>query len=632
MCGILGTINVGLNEDRLDKIAHRGPDDQGIFYHENVCLGQTRLSIQDVSQNAHQPFISSDGQVVLIYNGEIYNHWEIRKTLNLPEERYRSSSDTETIIQGYIEKGEKIFQSLNGIFALAIYDLRKRKLIVVRDRFGVKPLYYTIGQNSFQFSSELKALILDDEALSEKGMANYVRYLWSPGEDTPLKGVKKLLPGTILTIQIADQLEFNSSKLPFTKFNGTRNNLSEEEEIDKLEALLLQAVERQLLSDVPVGYFLSGGVDSSLLVAMASKIQPGKKLQCFTIDTKEFAEKEGFSNDLDYAKIVAQHLNVDLEVVQSEVDIVRDFDKMIWHLDEPQADPAPLNVLNISRRAREMGFKVLIGGAGGDDVFSGYRRHQALKLEKVLNKVPYPVLKAIGSSEKLIRPSSANLRRVKKLFNTFKSRPDERVFEFFSWLPEPKLLNLFSEPFKKAIQEEDRFAYFRYVLSQIPDEPDLLNKMLQLEMSTFLTDHNFNYTDKMGMAVGVEIRVPFLDNDLVDYSYTIPSSLKLKGDTTKYILKKVAERYLPHEVIYRSKAGFGAPVRKWITEDLNALIEDRLAHENLRKDGIFNPEMVWQLIEDNKNGKIDASYPIWSLLAIESWIKQFTTLSSQESK
>lgn len=629
MCGILGSFRHDISKHSLDLISHRGPDATGWFMQDEIILGHVRLSIQDTSDKANQPFFSGDGNIVMVYNGEVYNHWDIRKQLKAPESSYKTTSDTETILMGYCELGEDIFEKLNGIFALAIYDKTRNKLLLCRDRFGVKPLYYSFINGGVKFSSELKALIQGDEIIDAEGIGNYLRFLWSPGSRTPVQDIKKLLPGTILQLDLNKEVIVSNKKFFKPKFDGIRKSYSSEiEAIDRCEELLLQAVNRQLLSDVPVGFFLSGGVDSSLLVAMAAKQSPTKRLQCFTIDTGEFSESEGFSNDLEYAKVVANELNLDLEIVKAENDIVRDFDKMIWHLDEPQADAAPLNVLNISARAKEMGFKVLIGGAGGDDVFSGYRRHQTLRFHSILSALPYSVLKVIGATESILKPTSPELRRIKKLLSTFKRRPEDRIYDLFCWIPENRLLDLFTGAIKKNLASKDRFEYFRKVLSEIPREPDLLNRVLQLEMSTFLVDHNFNYTDKMGMAVGVEIRVPFLDNDLVDFSYSLPSSMKLKGKTTKYILKKVAERYLPYDVVYRSKAGFGAPVRKWITEDLNDMIEERLTPKAIREAGVFDPDAVWQLIKENKKGKIDASYPIWSLLAIDSWMRQFMNQNS----
>ncbi len=625
MCGIIGSIGKLVNTGALDKIKHRGPDNIGYYENGRVFLGHTRLAIQDTSNNANQPFFSNNGKIVIVFNGEIYNHWDIRTKLEAKQIQFKSSSDTETILEGYKEYGVKIIEKLNGIFSLAIYDLNKDLLILTRDRFGVKPLYYSVVKNSLQFSSELKAIKPFSKELDYSCLANYMRFLWSPGRNTPFKEVKKLEKGTILTFSTIGDLNPTTQKFHTRTFTGIRSCLTEDQAVDKLDDLLNKAVERQLLSDVPVGYFLSGGLDSSLLVAIAQRKSSKNDLQCFTINTDAFSKAEGFSNDLDYAKIVANHLDVKLEIVESKVDIVKDFDKMIWYLDEPQADPAPLNVLQISNVAKRMGYKVLIGGTAGDDVFSGYRRHAALRYEKLLSVMPQCILTFVGTQERWLSPSNSKVRRVKKFLSGIKQCKNDRLFNYFVWLDEELIRGCFTSKIKGYLQRQDRFDFFREKLKEIPEEGDLLNKMLFLEMNSFLVDHNLNYTDKMGMAEGVEIRVPYLDNDLVNFSYELPTNLKLKGNTTKYLLKKVAERYLPKEVIYRSKAGFGAPVRKWVNEDLSDIIDERLSFHNLESQGIFDPRNVRKLINENRKGQIDASYSIWAILAIDSWVRQFVS-------
>jgi len=314
---------------------------------------------------------------------------------------------------------------------------------------------------------------------------------------------------------------------------------------------------------------------------------------------------------------------VKLEIVGADIDIVNDFDKMIWHLDEPQADPAPLNVLNICKKAKELGYKVLIGGAGGDDLFSGYRRHVALNYERYFSMIPGGVGQVFKGLLKALPASIPQFRRMKKLLADIDKSQLERMEGYFAWLPLSKNKSLFTKENQQQIVSYDPVEYLNKLLLNIPDEQSNLNKMLYWEMKTFLADHNLNYTDKLSMAVGVEVRIPYLDIELVEFATSIPPSLKMKGKETKYILKKVAERYLPREVVYRLKSGFGAPVRKWITQDLDDKIYEYLSPEVLERRGVFNPQSVWKLIKDNKAGKIDASYTIWCLLAIESWMRQF---------
>jgi asparagine synthase (glutamine-hydrolysing) len=629
MCGIFGIIDKKKNVDVVivklacNKIAHRGPDDEGFFVKENIGLGHRRLSILDLSASGHQPMISADEKHIIIFNGEIYNHNELRENY-LKEFQFKSTSDTETLLEGFVKYGEDFIANLNGIFAFAILNLETNSLFIARDHLGVKPLYYYNDDNYFIFSSEIKAfsvipnlnLKVDKTALFE-----YLTFLWTPGEKTPYQNVKKLPPASSITIDIINvtKLESISSKQFYEiPINESLSFSSEEQAIDELEIVLLKAVERQLLADVPVGFFLSGGLDSSLLVAMAKKITGNKQLQTFTINAKLNSNEDGFTDDLFYAKKVAAYLDVKLEIVDADVDILKDFDKMIWHLDEPQADPAPLNVLNICKKAKEMGYKVLIGGAGGDDLFSGYRRHQAINAEKYLKYMPSFLGKVLNAIITAIPSKSTSVRRLKKLSDGFGESEEQRVIDYFHWLPTNVVKSLFIPSV-----ETDKFSpddYMYKLLEKVKNNKNWLNKILFLEQRSFLVDHNLNYTDKMSMAVGVEARVPFLDIELVNFAARLPHTLKMKNNETKYLLKKVAERYLPKEIIYRPKTGFGAPVRKWILNDLELMISERLLKDS---NNIFDISKIKLLIEQNKSGKIDASYAIFCLLAIYSWMNQF---------
>lgn len=629
MCGLTGILHPNHNDiiiDMTEAIAHRGPDDFGYFSSENISLGHRRLSIQDLSSNGHQPMSTEDNRYCIVFNGEIYNHFEIREGLK-DKYTFKSSSDTETILYGYSEYGVELFNKLNGIFAIAIYDSFTKDLIIVRDQFGVKPLYYYHKGDVFMFSSEIKSMLEFpgfDKELDSKGILQYIRFLWSPGERTAFKYVKKLHPCHYIKLNVAQPEKIDLVKYYTIPFTGEYDQKTEEEWIDALDNKLFEAVKRQLLSDVPIGFFLSGGLDSSAIVAMAKKAMPEKAIKCYTVDSgSKSQEDEGFADDLFYAKKVAKHLNVDLEIVVGKENIMDGFDKMVWHLDEPQADVAPLHVLNICTQARKDGFKVLLGGTGGDDVFSGYRRHQALYYEKYIQFIPSPIVSICQFILNKFHSANPKIRRVKKIFFDLNRSTTERLLGYFSWISlasSKKLLseNLFikSAGFDSMEVLEDTFKY-------IPNEKSLLNKMLYLELKYFLPDHNLNYTDKLSMAVGVEVRVPFLDKELVEFSTKIPPRLKMKGTTTKYLLKKVMERYLPYDVIYRPKAGFGAPVRTWIKSQLKEQIRTTFNKENIEKEDIFNFINVQKLLKNNDENKYDASYSILSLMAIKSWYNQF---------
>lgn len=628
MCGIIGGVtNKPLDQEALlGTIAHRGPDNKGLYVLGEMFLGHTRLSIQDLSEKANQPMFSGDGGYVIIFNGEIYNHQEIRQD-HLQGVHFITSGDTETVLQAYIHFGADCLKLLNGIFAFAIFDIEKNELFIARDHFGIKPLYIYEDEHQFLFGSEIKSFLQFDidKTISYEALENYITFLWSPGELTPFRKIKKLLPGHYIRFDVRNKCVVEQRKYYSGVPTGGYANFSEQEAIDALDKLLTEAVERQLLSDVPVGFFLSGGLDSTLLVAIAKKLRPNDRLECFTIDTSEFntSQTEGFADDLFFAKKAAQHLGVELNIVKADFSITRDFDKMIWHLDEPQADAAPLNVLSISRLAREKNIKVLIGGAAGDDLFSGYRRHVALRYEVLLSWIPAFLKKAVRHFSLLLPVRVPVFRRIRKMSANIDSDWQSRLIGFFNWLPPKEAKALFCKEARSVLATYDSQDYFKKLLGQVSKVESLLDKMLYLELKTFLPDHNLNYTDKMAMAVGVEARVPYLDVPLVEFAQKLRPELKMQNGETKYLLKKVAERYIPKEIIYRPKSGFGAPVRQWITNDMREMINTRLSADSISEQGIFDPAQVKSLIERNSRGEIDASYNIWALLAIDSWMRQF---------
>lgn len=633
MCGIVGSIHQQpkLPEDVLNTIRHRGPDSEGYFQKDEIFLGHTRLSIQDLSSNGNQPMFSQDGNYVIIFNGEIYNHQEIREQY-FSDFKFISSGDTETVLQAYIHYGADCLSMFNGIFALAIYNIKDSHIFIARDHFGVKPLYLYRDTDKLLFGSEIKSFLEFniDRTLEPLAFSNYLTFLWSPGELTPFEKVTKLLPGHYLSFHVNDFRNAKSVSYYVPKFNGKYGTQDEEVLINELDEKLTKAVKRQLLSDVPVGFFLSGGLDSTLIVAIARKLFPEREFPCFTISTPSWKEKnDGFADDLEYAKKAAKLLRVDLHIVESNSEILSSFDEMVKILDEPQADPAPLHVLNISLAAREKGIKVLLGGTAGDDLFSGYRRHQALAYEKYFILLPSFFRRAIATIARQIPVKNAYLRRVKKILADIDKDPLRRLANYFRWLPDVRVMSLFSKEWQKKLNGFDPTDYLLQLSDQIPEERSALNHMLYWEIKAFLVDHNLNYTDKMSMAVGVETRVPFLDLELVEFALRLPPDFKIKNGETKYLLKKVAERYLPNEIIYRPKTGFGAPVRKWIVEEMEDMINTRLSSERLRHMGIFDPAEVHRLIEDNKKGKVDASYTIWALLAIDSWILQFYSIEAE---
>lgn len=632
MCGIAGIsaspsytpVNESLQRS-LAALMHRGPDDSGIFVEQEhgISLAHARLSIFDLSELGHQPMHSADGQVVLVFNGEIYNFRELRSDLEAKGFSFRGHSDTEVLLNLYLAEGEAMLSRLNGIFAFALWDSRKQLLLIARDALGVKPFYYAALNGRFAFASEIKALlhlVPEVRALDVASLHRYLSFLWCPGEGTPLKSVRKLGPGEAMWV-CEGKIKRHWTWYQLPLFRGVSANLNQTSALVGTTSLLRQAVHRQMVADVSVGAFLSGGLDSSAIVAFAREINPN--VHCFTIESKGGQEK-GATDDLPYARKVAQHLGVPLDVVSINANrMADDLARMVSQLDEPLADPAPLNVLYISQLARQRGIKVLLSGAGGDDLFTGYRRHRAVQAEHYWRWLPHGVRSELAQVTGRLDVHCPLTRRISKLFSGAGLEGNERLVEYFRWTREADLLALYTPETRRALDVELASTPMMDFLQPLQTDVAPLDKMLALEQRFFLTDHNLTYTDKMSMAVGVEVRVPFLDLDLVEFAARIPLGLKQRGSQGKWILKKAMEPYLPHEVIYRPKTGFGAPIRRWMQYDLREFLGDLLSTESLKRRGLFDADAVQRLIKKNDAGKVDASYTLLSLLCIEVWCRSY---------
>ena len=560
---------------------------------------------------------------MLVFNGEIYNFLELRTELEREGVIFRGNSDTEVLLHLYLSEGDAMLPRLNGIFALAVWDGRKQELMIARDSFGVKPLYYTALGDRFAFASEIKGLMYLAPEVRELDLASihrYLSFLWCPGEGTPLKDVRKLGPGQAMWIR-QGKIERQWAWFRLPVFRGIDSDLNKKAAIAGTESYLRQAVHRQMISDVPVGAFLSGGLDSSAVVAFAREKNPD--IHCFTIDSVG-GQEQGVYEDLPYARKAAKHLGVSLEVVTIDHKrMADDLESMVAHLDEPLGDPASLNILYISRAASKQGMKVLLSGVGGDDLFTGYRRHRALQAESYWTWLPHDARKSLEQISASLDQRSTFSRRLSKLFNGAALDGNERIANYFRWTGEAELMSLYTPETRQALGAQLASKPMMDFLEPLSGDIDPLDRMLALEQRFFLTDHNLNYTDKMSMAAGVEVRVPFLDLDLVDFSAQIPKRFKQRGAEGKWVLKKAMESYLPKEVIYRSKTGFGAPLRRWMRHDLRGILGDLLSIESLKRRGLFDPSAVQALIVANDLGKKDASYTLLSLMCIEIWCRKF---------
>ncbi|TMI23347.1 asparagine synthase (glutamine-hydrolyzing) [Candidatus Bathyarchaeota archaeon] len=655
ICGFAGTFDPLLLASMSKCLHHRGPDDHGqIVLRGRDCaagLAHRRLAILDLSADGHQPMTTDCGQcgqgstedaakLWLTYNGEIYNYRELRRDLIASGHRFHSQTDSEVLLHLYAEEGVEMLTKLNGIFAFAIYDGRSQgrrgevkagDLFLARDGLGVKPLYYAETEQGFLFASELKAL-LECSHLSRDldlvALHYYLTYLWAPAPFTPLKQVRKLPPGDALLIRnarIARYWSFYDIPYGQSRHLGSENDIAAE-----LRERVQIAVERQLVADVPVGAFLSGGLDSSAVVAMMRRAHRDRRLTCYCIGFAGDVDLEGSPPDLPYARKVADHLGVDLRTIEVESDIIKHLERMLYHIDEPQADPAAINTLLIAEQARLDGIPVLLSGAGGDDIFSGYRRHWALKMERLWGWLPHGLRLGIA---RCARQSSHNgavvmlrhptVRRITKVLAHADLSPEERMIAYFYWSGEQVRRSLYTPELGAALNGVDTAETLRQSLRKIPRESDPLNRMLYLETKHFLADHNLNYTDKMAMAAGVEVRVPLLDLELVDFATRIPPTLKQVGRTGKAIFKKAMEPFLPREVIYRPKSGFGVPLRRWLESELREAVEDTLSSDSLKQRGLFEPRSVQRLVEMDRAGLVDGAYTVFSLMCIELWCRMF---------
>ncbi|MBX6330724.1 MAG: asparagine synthase (glutamine-hydrolyzing) [Gemmatimonadaceae bacterium] len=656
MCGIAGFQGAFPPEllARMSRaVAHRGPDGDGhVFLGRDanvpVGLAHRRLAIIDLSADGRQPMTArcprcrstSLDDLALIYNGELYEYRALRAELEAKGHRFHSQTDSEVLLHLYTEYGTAMLERLNGIFAFAIYDGRsaghpagiaRGDLFIARDPLGVKPLYYTTTREGLLFASELKAL-LQHEALPRRidaaALHHHLAYLWTPAPRTLLEGVRKLPPGCALIARGGGVArEWRYYDLPYGRASVAG---SESEIAGELRARVARAVERQLVADVPVGAFLSGGLDSSAVVAMMRRAHPDRAIDCYGIGFAGDEAIEGTAADMPYARRVAAHLGVRLHVLEVQPTVIEHLERMLYFLDEPQADPAPINALLIAEQARRDGISVLLSGAGGDDILSGYRRHLAVRSEHLWMWLPRAArgvvaraARAMASGNGPRGASSHAVRRLVKMLSYVDQAPDTRLATYFWWSPDAMRRSLYSPALEAATRDVATAAPLLETLERLHGEADPLNRMLYLEGKHFLPDHNLNYTDKMGMAAGVEVRVPLLDLELIDFAVRIPSAMKQRGRTGKAIFKRAMEPDLPREVIYRAKSGFGAPLRRWLRNELRAMVEETLAPAALRRRGLFDPAGVHRLVELDRTGQVDGGYTIFALMCIELWCRQF---------
>ena len=599
MCGIVG---FNWQDKKLiismsKELSHRGPDNQGIYIDKNFSLGHRRLSIVDLSVNGNQPMFNEDGTIVLIFNGEIYNFKKIKEDLQKKGHIFKSDTDSEVIIHCYEEYGENISSFFDGKFAYAVWDLKNKKLIISRDRIGVKPIYYYFDKKKFIFASEIKAILLDNSVKREidlQCLSDYLTLRFSQGENTIFKGIKKLEPGKYLIyyknkIKIKDYWTLPEIK---EKFNPN---------IIKLNELIKDSIEKRLMADVPIGVFLSGGLDSSTLVAYMSKLTD--KVKTFSIGFNDPTD------ELKYAKIIAEKFNTEHTEIISSEDILSILPKVVWHLDEPMADPACLPTYILSKQVSNK-VKVILSGEGGDEVFGGYSDFNYIKYLKKIQKIPPFIRKNILSNSSLF------------ISNFFKY-PNKQILKlssevFYSDNLKESYKKLHYSPFEKEDKSNllpNNNINFSTALDFYIENNDCLeNNVFRYYFKEWVPNDILLKADKMGMANALEIRVPYLDTKLVEYSLGLDN--KFKQD--RFLFRQIVNKILPKSILKRKKQGFTLPISNWFCKkDFLSKIKPHFA--DLEKRRIFDNSYYNKIINNPSSFKND--HRMWVLLNFELWCK-----------
>ena len=620
MCGIAGILNLEKNnpgrpellEGMLRTIIHRGPDEDGSLVDHELVMGMRRLSIIDLA-DGKQPIQNEDGRFSVILNGEIYNYIELRKDLESRGHQFRTNSDTEVIVHLFEEHGEDCVQHLRGMFGFAIWDHQQRELFIYRDRMGIKPLYYVLDANRrLAFGSEIKCLLslpdvsadIDHAALNE-----YLSLKYVPAPRTLFKGIHSLPPGHMIRVRESRVEVRRYWDLSFAKKQEFAN---EEECIEALLAKLRESVRLRLRSDVPFGAFLSGGLDSSIIVALMSE-RLDQPVNTFSAG---FSGADG-QDELPYARQVADKFGCNHhEVLIGSDDFLSLADKVMLHLELPISDQATVATHMVARLARQH-VKMVLTGEGGDELFAGYARYVGEQYSSKAKWFPRP----LRGLARMAVSKLPGLRRQKIALHALMQ--NDEVARFSNWFP------LFNGDLKAKVVSQQLAPMMTNKVESIAehlgncDGSSALERMLYVDSKLWLPDYLLLRGDKLTMANSIEGRVPLLDHELVEFACGLPDEMKLNGKTRKYLLKKVGERLLPKEIIYRKKQGFPIPIENWLRKEAKEMMQDLLAPETLSRRGLFDPKVVSQLMANHISGYADHSTELWGVMSIELWMKNF---------
>jgi asparagine synthase (glutamine-hydrolysing) len=621
MCGIAGRFNYDplrpVDRDVLtamtDAVTHRGPDAAGYHLAPGIGLGHRRLSIIDLS-TGDQPLANEDGTIWTVFNGEIYNFADVRAELAAHGHRFRTGSDTEVIVHGYEQWGERCVERFRGMFAFAIWDGPARRLLLARDRLGVKPLYYAeIPGRGLVFGSELKSLLEDPDVPRDwrpESIDAYLTLLYIPAPATIYQGVHKLEPGHVL---VAEKGSIRTSRYWDLEFTGDGEARREEEYLEQLDALLAESVALRQVADVPLGAFLSGGIDSSAVCAymVETSAQPPVTISV-GFDHARYDE-------LAHAKRVAEHLGCEFHPRTVTPDIVSLLPKLAWHFDEPFADSSAVPTYYVSKAAREL-VTVALSGDGGDELWAGYARHRVEHWEQHARKALGAASAVAGMLGRALPLSVKGARALRHLG----AGPDQAYalkHAYGMFEPDAKA-RLYSSDFAASVRGADPFASFRDAYRRCRSL-DPVDRGLYTDVHTYMVDDILTKVDRMSMAVSLEAREPLLDHRLLEFAATVPVSLKIKNGRGKYLLRRALDKKIPREILERGKQGFEAPIGEWLRGPLAPMAASLLSDGRLRDRGIFNDREVTRLWTEHRDGRADHRHRLWQLMMLELWFRQF---------
>ena len=633
MCGIVGLYNFAADDDALaamlEAIAHRGPDAEGICeihsHGGDVRLGHRRLSIIDLSDEANQPF-EKDG-LVLVYNGEVYNYKALKQELEAAGASFRTTSDTEVVLEAWRRWGVHSLNRLRGMFAFALLDRSTGRLILARDPFGIKPLFIARRKMGLAFASELKGLVAalgDALEVDPTALISSLMYYWIPESHCVYRGIEKLPPGHWAEMSpdgVYRQACYFDPQREFVRDSYA------EIDVRDLRAVIEDSVAAHMVADVPVSAFLSGGLNSSLIAAIAAR--QGHAIEGYTISFREEDRKlEAMPDDLFYARKIANAYGIKLHEIEIAPDVADMLPRVVAMLDEPIGDAAAINAYLICKAARELGVKVLLSGMGADELFGGYRKHLACMLASRYRRLPGFIRNGVvrPTVERLpVARKNKGYRSVRwaKRFLAFADLPEEAAFRrSYTHCGVPEFQGLLNSDLYGAVDrliEEHAELYNQYRMGNCGDQ---VNSMCYTDLRHFLPGLNLAYTDRASMAASTEVRVPYVDREVAAAAFAISGRRKIQGWETKAVLKKAAEPYLPKEVIYRPKGLFSAPLRAWIRRDLQTMVEDLLMAGRLVGSGFLNAGYLRRLVDEDRAGSADRSKEIWQLMTLETWLQQ----------